>query len=603
MAAPLSTRRALARALAFAARTAPSAAAATVATIGVAALASPVQLMAGRVFVDRAVGGGSLVWPASLLAGTVVLNRIAGMVADAPLMTLNERTRIAAVQRYLEVVSSTDGVRLDDPDFHDDAQRAAEAAEFRFDSSIRAVLMLASSLVGLLGTAGVLAAIEPLVAALVIASMVPAVLALQKGFGIARRARQRTTVHRRQQRYLRELVTASDAVNEIVASAGGSLLVDRFDEVATDALRIERAGRISALRWALAGTVPAAVLLGAAFVRVAEVSGRGDVSAGDIAALVAALASIAGLVTGLANWITGAFSHAPYLVDYFAFVDAPPALPVPAEPMRLPDVLDGGIELEHVSLTYPDAPSPALDDVSLTIRPGELVALVGENGAGKSTLVKLVLRLHDPDTGVVRVGGVDLRETEPEDVRRRVGVLFQSYARYQFALRDVVRMGRPDVAGANDLDGPNRVDGAGLDERVRRALAAAGLERLTSQLPDGLDTPVGRLFPGGRDLSGGEWQRLALARLHFRDADIWILDEPTAALDPEGEAAVFAELRAGVGRRMGLVISHRFSTVRIADRIAVLAEGRLVECGTHDELLAAGGRYAHLFELQAAGYR
>lgn len=227
--------------------------------------------------------------------------------------------------------------------------------------------------------------------------------------------------------------------------------------------------------------------------------------------------------------------------------------------------------------------------MNLNIRGGELVALVGENGAGKSTLVKLLLRFYDVDRGSVRVGGVDLKDVDPVALRSRIGVLFQDYASYELSVKENVVMGRPD----------GEVD----DERVMKALRDARSEWLVKKMPNGLLSKVGRLFEGGHDLSGGEWQRLALARLMYRDADIWILDEPTSSLDPEAEAGIFAELKENLRGRIGIVISHRFSTVRIADRIAVIADGRVTELGTHEELLRAKGRYAQLFELQAAGYR
>ena len=213
--------------------------------------------------------------------------------------------------------------------------------------------------------------------------------------------------------------------------------------------------------------------------------------------------------------------------------------------------------------------------LSLHIRSGELIALVGENGAGKSTLVKLLLRFYDADQASVRVGGVDLKEMDPEALRSRIGVLFQDYASYELTVRENVVMGRPD----------GTVD----DERVLEALRDSRSEWLVKKMPNGLDSKVGRLFEGGHDLSGGEWQRLALARIMYRDADIWILDEPTSSLDPEAEAGIFAELKENLKGRIGIVISHRFSTVRIADRIAVIDDGRVTELGTHEELLRGRG--------------
>ncbi|MEP7347388.1 MAG: ATP-binding cassette domain-containing protein, partial [Gemmatimonadaceae bacterium] len=240
---------------------------------------------------------------------------------------------------------------------------------------------------------------------------------------------------------------------------------------------------------------------------------------------------------------------------------------------------------DNVTFSYPGSTAPAVDGLTLHIRPGELIALVGENGAGKSTLVKSLLRFYDANKGSVRVGGVDLREMDLEALRNHIGVLFQDYANYELTVRENVVMGRPSVPAD--------------DERVMKALRDSRSEWLVRKMPNGLDSRVGRLFEGGHDLSGGEW--LALGRVMYRDADLWI--EPTSSLDPEADSAIFAELKAILKGRIGIVISHRFSTVRIADRIAVIVDGRVTELGTHGQLLAAAGRYAQLFELQAAGYR
>jgi ATP-binding cassette subfamily B protein len=281
--------------------------------------------------------------------------------------------------------------------------------------------------------------------------------------------------------------------------------------------------------------------------------------------------------------------HTAFLDDYFSFLAIDPLVPTPINPQPAPKTFSDGIEFDNVTFSYPGGTEPALEGLSLRIRGGELIALVGDNGAGKSTLIKLLLRFYDADQGAVRVGGVNLKDLYPEALRSRIGVLFQDYASYELTVRENVMMGRPDV----------KIN----DDRVIEALRDARSEWLLKKMPNGLDSKVGRLFEGGHDLSGGEWQRLALARLMYRDADIWILDEPTSSLDPEAEAAIFAELKENLKGRIGIVISHRFSTVRIADRIAVITGGRVAELGSHEELLAAQGRYAQLFELQAAGYR
>ena len=281
--------------------------------------------------------------------------------------------------------------------------------------------------------------------------------------------------------------------------------------------------------------------------------------------------------------------HTTFLDDYFSFLSIEPLVPVPSKPSSIPEIQVQGIEFNNVSFTYPGGTGAALTGLNLHIRKGELMALVGENGAGKSTLIKLLLRFYDVQEGSVSIGGINVKDIAPEELRNRIGVLFQDYATYELSVRENVVIGRPN--GTPD------------DVKVIKALQDARSEWLVNRMPNGLDSKVGRLFEGGHDLSGGEWQRLALARIMYRNADIWILDEPTSSLDPEAEAAIFAELKENLQGRIGIVISHRFSTVRIADRIAVIDDGSVKELGTHKELIAAGKRYAQLFELQASGYR
>jgi ATP-binding cassette subfamily B protein len=341
--------------------------------------------------------------------------------------------------------------------------------------------------------------------------------------------------------------------------------------------------RISMLSGLVTGTA-----LALAYVFVALRGVEGTIDPGGVVLVIGAFTSVSGTLGNISSTFVSVDQHTTFLDDYFSFLAIERLVPVPVPARPIPAGVDG-IDFEDVTFSYPGGTEPAVAGLNLHIRAGELIALVGENGAGKSTLVKLLLRFYDADTGSVRVGGVNLKDVDPEALRSRIGVLFQDYANYELTVRDNVVMGRPDVVAD--------------DERVMEALRRSRSEWLVRKMPNGLDSKVGRLFEGGHDLSGGEWQRLALARIMYRNADIWILDEPTSSLDPEAEAGIFAELKENLRGRIGIVISHRFSTVRIADRIAVIADGRVAELGTHEELIRADGRYAHLFELQAAGYR
>jgi len=342
--------------------------------------------------------------------------------------------------------------------------------------------------------------------------------------------------------------------------------------------------RMSVITGIVTGTI-----LALAYVFVAVRGIEGTISPGAVVLVVGAFTSVSGTLGTISSTFVAVDQHTTFLDDYFSFLAIKTLLPVPSDPQPIPGPSIDAIDFNNVEFAYPGGTEPALSGLNLHIKKGELMALVGENGAGKSTLIKLLLRFYDVQDGSVKVGGVDVRDMDPQELRNRIGVLFQDYANYELTVRENVSMGRPN--GVTD------------DSKVIKALKDSRSEWLVNKMTNGLDSKVGRLFEGGHDLSGGEWQRLALARIMYRNADIWILDEPTSSLDPEAEAAIFAELKENLKGRIGIVISHRFSTMRIADRIAVIDDGRVTELGSHEELIAAGNRYAELFELQASGYR
>jgi ATP-binding cassette subfamily B protein len=310
---------------------------------------------------------------------------------------------------------------------------------------------------------------------------------------------------------------------------------------------------------------------------------------GDLTFLAGSFARSRSLIEGVLTNFSSISEQAMYLDDLFAFFrmeprirSAPGALPAP-RPIRR------SLEFRHVSFRYPGTERDALHDVSFDLRPDQRIALIGENGAGKTTITKLIARLYDPTEGRILLDGIDLREYDLEDWRREIGVIFQDYMRYHMLLWENIGLGRVEL-----LDDR---------ERIERAARLSLASDVAARLEKGLEQMVGRRFTNGVDLSGGEWQKVALARAYMRDAQLLILDEPTATLDARAEHRVFqrfAELTQG---KMAVLISHRFSTVRMADRILVLHDGEVLEEGTHEELLRLGGQYAELFELQAAGYR
>jgi ATP-binding cassette subfamily B protein len=283
------------------------------------------------------------------------------------------------------------------------------------------------------------------------------------------------------------------------------------------------------------------------------------------------------------------YEHQLYLKTLFELLDFAPLVRAPEHPLPVRRPMQEGIEFRNVTYTYEGKDEPALREVTFSIAPGETVAIVGHNGAGKTTLVKLLARLYDPTSGQVLIDGHDVREYDPDELRGEFGVLFQDYVSYQFTARENIGIGRVE-----------RLEDA---PAISDAAAKSGASRVIETLPEGYDTVLGKWFDGGVNLSGGEWQKVALGRAFMRDAQILILDEPSAALDAKAEYELFSRLQQLAHGRTAIFISHRFSTVRRADRILVFEEGRLIEQGTHHELLALGGRYAELFNLQAASYR
>jgi ATP-binding cassette subfamily B protein len=499
------------------------------------------------------------------------------------------RVELEAERRLLAQASRVDLGHFDDSDWHDRLARAKRDVSWRPGDLTWSVLGLSGNVVSIFLMASLLASLHWF---LVVLALLAATLSLALERRITSQLYEffyKETPEERERGYLSDLLVQPRTTKEIRAYVLAEYLLGRHHDL-SERLYAQRermyrsATRISALTGLVTGTT-----LALAYVFVAVKGAAGSIDPGGVVLVIGAFTSLASTLGNISSTFVAVDQHTTFLDDYFSFLAIDPLVPLPPAPYPNPAWHIDDIEFDKVSFTYPGGTQPAVAGLDLHIRNGELIALVGENGAGKSTLVKLLLRFYDADSGSVRVGGVDVKDLDPEVLRSRIGVLFQDYASYELSVRENVTMGRPQ----------GLVD----DERVMEALRDARSEWLVSRMPKGLDSKVGRLFEGGHDLSGGEWQRLALARIMYRDADIWILDEPTSSLDPEAEAGIFAELKENLKGRIGIVISHRFSTVRIADRIAVIADGRVAELGNHEQLLRAGGRYAQLFELQAAGYR
>ena len=520
---------------------------------------------------------------------TFVIQRAVGAYMGFGRNLYVRRVELEAERRLLEKASQVDLGHFDNSDWHDRLARAKRDVNWRPGDLTWSILGPSGNIVSIILMSGLLASLHYILV----------ILALGAAFlSLALESRTTTKLYKyfyketpeeRERQYLGDLLVQPKNTKEVRAYVVADYLLGRHHKLSEDLFKQrERMMRLGSRMSLLSGFVTGTVLA-LAYVFVAVKGIHGTINPGAVVLVIGAFTSVAGTLGNISSTFVAVDQHTTFLDDYFSFLSVEQLVPVPTKPQVIPDVTVDGIEFDNVTFNYPGGTEPALIGLDLKIRKGELMALVGENGAGKSTLIKLLLRFYDVQEGTIRVGGIDVKDMDPKDLRNRIGVLFQDYATYELTVRENVVMGRPN--------------GMTNDERVIKALQDSRSEWLVSKMPNGLDSKVGRLFEGGHDLSGGEWQRLALARIMYRNADIWILDEPTSSLDPEAEAAIFAELKENLKGRIGIVISHRFSTVRIADRIAVIDDGRVTELGTHEELLAAGNRYARLFELQASGYR
>ena len=564
----------------------------TVFTIFTSAFA-PVSIWLTKEVVDRVaspgVTTGALV-PGLLAVGIVAaLNRVASLLLNNEAQNFIEALSQGATERFLAQAAIVDLATFEDPAALDRMDRAAEGMNYRPANLVMALVGILAGVVGLAGTAGVLFALDPVLLLLAAVSVLPVFFVQRVTNRWIYSMRFDLSEDLRERWYYRNLIVTSEAAKEVRAADLGGLLVDRYRVLHQAQRKRQRAVYTRANRLAAAAGLLSGIVTAGGYIMVASRGSGGGFTPGTMAAVIGAMALVSTTVSGLTGYIANIDQHAVFLADYFGFLEIEPRVVAPAQPTPLPDVLVDGVEFDSVSFSYEGSVEPVLKDVSLHLKPGTMLALVGENGAGKTTMMKLLLRLYDTTQGAVRVGGVDVRDADPGDLRSRIGVLFQDYVNYQLTVRDAIGSAVPSDRSTTRRSGTR-------SNRARATEVVKGMR-------NGLDSRLGRWFTEGHEISGGQWQRLALARLIYRDADIWVLDEPTSALDPEAEAAIFAELREQLSDRIGIVISHRFSTVRIADQIAVIDAGRVLEYGSHDELVAAGGRYAELFELQAAGYR
>ena len=499
---------------------------------------------------------------------------------------LSDRLGDATSLKLMEHAATLDLADFEDSETQDQLDRARRQASGRIGLT-GTLLGLVQDGLTLAGFAIGIAAYAPWLILLLAAATVPAFWGETRFNRATYAASVRRTADRRELDYLRQTGASAWTAKEVKLFGLHGFLLNRYRTL-SDAMRGENA----LLAWGRAVSGAGLAALGtagyyAAYLWLAWRTVSGGLTVGDLTFLAASFLRLRGLLAGVLGGLSSLASQALYLQDLFSFLRLRPAITGGARPF--PGTLATGIVFDDVGFRYPGAPGWAMRHLSFSLPAGRVLALVGENGAGKTTLVKLLTRLYDPGEGRILLDGHDLREYDLDGLRAGIGVIFQDFVRYDLTAGDNIAVGRIDA----------REDQA----RITAAAANSRAEDVIERLPGGYGQVVGRRFRGGVELSGGEWQKVAIARAYMRDAAVLVLDEPTAALDARAEFEVFERFNALTAGRTAVLISHRFSSVRMADLIVVVARGQVEACGTHEELIAAGGRYAELFELQAAGYR
>jgi ATP-binding cassette subfamily B protein len=552
-----------------------------------------VQLLAIRALLSDLFAHGGATSFSAVLPELIVVTVLGALVAaatvviDAQQRVLGQLVALHAADEVIRTAVAVDLVTFDSPEFHDRLQRAQLSASQRPAQMVNGLLTVGGSAFAIGGIVFALLVIQPIFCVLVLVAYLPAWLATNRAARLVYRFTVEQTERERRRMYLFELLTSKRDAQEVRAFDLGTYLGDRHRRIYRGLIDDLREVLRRRLRVALAGQLLTAVLTAAALAVLVWFVIRGWMSLSEAGSAAGAMLLLTGRLRSLSSGAGGLYESSLYLEDYSTFVAARPrieaARPTAAAPAD-PQVLTA----DAVSFTYPSRTRPSLVDASLELRRGEVVALVGENGSGKTTFAKLLAGLYEPDSGTVAWDGVDASTLDPHTIRAKVAVIFQDFVRYLLSARDNIALGEHERF--DDVEG------------VERAARAAGMHDALAALPGGYETLLGPEHFGGSDLSGGQWQRVALARAFFRDAPVVILDEPTASLDPRAEAALYDSMRELYAGRSVLLISHRFGSVRTADRIYVLRDGRVTEQGSHAELMEADGYYAELFRLQASSY-
>ena len=477
----------------------------------------------------------------------------------------------------------------EDPVFYDNMQNARRRADSSALAIVTSISQVAQQLITLISLVVLLVGFSPWLAMVVILAAVPNFLSNSRFAEMAFRALTHRAPEARLLSYIENLLTSNETVKEIKLFGLGESLKQRYEDLFTQFLEedtsIARRNTYASLAWGMLSNL---AYYGSYIWVIVRTITRA-ITLGDMTMFLSVFRQSQRAVQMLLENFSRLYENNLYLDNLLDFLKIEPALEIPENGKIAPAPILEGVRFENVSFKYPGSDKFVLKNVNLFIKPGESIALVGLNGAGKTTLIKLLTRLYDPTEGRITLDGTDLRDFDLQSLHQRFGVIFQDFVRYQFSVKENIGFGQVE-----ELEN---------QERIEVAADKGGATEVIAELPEGYETVLGRRWNRGHELSGGQWQKIALSRAFMRKAEVLILDEPTSALDAEAEYEIFLRFRELMQGRVAVLISHRFSTVRMADRIVVLSEGRIIELGSHEELMARNQSYAHLFNLQAEGYR
>ncbi len=557
------------------------------------------QIYISKLIVDQVVGligaGAALTMITQTLLplvaagfGFLLLQAILQQLDGYVTQVMSDRFLLHANTQLLTQATRLDLAHYESAAFHDILERAQQSGSNYPMRVLRLSVTLLGQVTRLFGLLALLLRFNPFVFALLLLSALPtfwvSVRFSERRFWMTRRQ----THSRRLADYFGKILTEPQFVKEVRLFNLGDYLVTRYHIIRED---FNQESKVLARRQALAQVsleIISAVGFYSAYALVLWETVRGLVTIGDLTLYAGTFQQAQAATSGILLTVATLYEFNLYVSQYFEFLDLAPQVTTPLKPKPFPQPIREGLVLQNVYFTYPGSDSPTLKNISLSVAPHECIALVGLNGSGKTTLLKLLTRLYDVDRGLITLDDIPLSAFKLADLRQNIGVLFQDFARYEISAKDNIGFGNL----------PNRDD----QGQISQAATAAGASAVIGELAKGYDTVLGKMFTGGVDLSGGQWQKIGLARAFMSPAQVLILDEPTAAVDAVAEHELFERFRQLTQGKMTFLVSHRFSTVRMADRIVVLEKGEVVETGTHEQLMAQQGRYEEMFRLQAESY-